>query len=136
MKFEHAFHNEPDILKTIEKQGFEKPSPIQAQFWPLVLLGNDTIGIAQTGTGKTLAFLLPMFIHVFNQTTPITERKGPSALVITPTRELAIQIEQEIKKYSYKGLRVACIYGGGDKHTQMKAIFEGVNAMAHGLLIL
>ena len=60
--FREAFHNFPDILKTIEKQGFASPSPIQSQAWPYLLSGKDMIGIAQTGTGKTLAFLLPCFI--------------------------------------------------------------------------
>ena len=67
--------------------------------------GIDWIGIAQTGTGKTLAFLLPAFIHIDNQPTPREERKGPTVLVLSPTRELAQQIEQETKKYKYNGIR-------------------------------
>ena len=62
--FEHAFENHPDVLGEIYKNKFEKPSPIQSQMWPMVLSGYDTIGIAQTGTGKTLAFLLPAFLHI------------------------------------------------------------------------
>ena len=65
-----AFHRYPDIMATIQKQGFSKPSPIQAQAWPYLLSGKDLIGIAQTGTGKTLAFLMPIFIHIDLQTTP------------------------------------------------------------------
>ena len=70
--------------------------------WPILLKGKDCIGIAQTGTGKTLAFLLPALIHIDNQTTPRHERLGPNVLVLSPTRELALQIEKEVKKINYK----------------------------------
>lgn len=103
-KFEHAFHNYPEILDEIKKAGFEKPSPIQCQAWPELLSGEDLIGIAQTGTGKTLAFLLPALIHIEGQTIPRKERGGPSVLIIAPTRELALQIEREVKKYHYRGI--------------------------------
>jgi ATP-dependent RNA helicase DDX43 len=72
------------------------------------LKGLDCVGIAQTGTGKTLAFLLPALIHIDNQTTPREKRVGPNVLVLSPTRELAIQIEQEVKKINYKGIRSVC----------------------------
>jgi ATP-dependent RNA helicase DDX43 len=75
------------------------------QGWPIALQGIDLIGIAQTGTGKTLAFLLPAFIHIEGQEVPRKDREGPTVLVLSPTRELALQIESEVNKYSYKGIK-------------------------------
>ena len=125
LSFTDAFSDHPEILKTIQKQGFEKPSPIQSQFWPCVLQGHDTIGIAQTGTGKTLAFLMPMFIHIDKQRTERKDRKGPTALILSPTRELAIQIEAEISKYTYKNIKSVCVYGGADSKSQISKIRAG-----------
>ncbi|XP_067126177.1 probable ATP-dependent RNA helicase DDX43 [Centruroides vittatus] len=124
--FMQAFKNYPDILKEIEKQGFEEPSPIQCQAWPILLQGYDMIGIAQTGTGKTLAFLLPALIHIDNQITPRDKRGGPSCLVFAPTRELAQQIERECKKYEYKGIKCVCLYGGGNRREQINCVEKGV----------
>lgn len=87
------------------KQGFKTPSPIQAQAWPILLKGEDLIGIAQTGTGKTLAFLLPAMIHTENQTVPRGQRGGPNVLVLAPTRELAQQIEREVAKYQFRNMK-------------------------------
>lgn len=89
----------------IKKAGFSKPSPIQSQAWPVLLKGEDLIGIAQTGTGKTLAFLLPAMIHTENQLIPRGQRGGPNVLVLAPTRELAIQIEKEVGKYQFRGMK-------------------------------
>lgn len=94
--------------------------------WPILLKGKDCIGIAQTGTGKTLAFLLPALIHIDNQTTPRHERLGPNVLVLSPTRELALQIEKEVKKINYKGIKSVCVYGGGDKSLQTDLCTQGV----------
>jgi len=96
LKFSHAFGDYPEILEEIQKQKFEIPSPVQCQTWPIIMSGHDLIAIAQTGTGKTLAFLLPAFIHIDFQPTPRSERKGPSILVLAPTRELVLQIESEV----------------------------------------
>lgn len=124
--FHHAFHQYPDIMETINRQGFFKPSPIQAQAWPYLLSGKDLIGIAQTGTGKTLAFLMPIFIHIDNQPVPRGQRGGPNCLILSPTRELALQIADEVKKYEYHGIKSVCIYGGGDRKAQMKTVAAGV----------
>lgn len=94
--FIQAFKDYPEILEEIQKQKFETPSPVQCQAWPIIMSGYDLIAIAQTGTGKTLAFLLPAFIHIDFQSTPRNERKGPSILVLAPTRELVLQIESEV----------------------------------------
>lgn len=96
LKFSHAFADYPEIMNEIQKQNFEIPSPVQCQAWPVIMSGHDLIAIAQTGTGKTLAFLLPAFIHIDFQPTPRSERKGPSILVLAPTRELVLQIESEV----------------------------------------
>lgn len=123
---EQAFKNYPQILQECQKQNFIKPTPIQAQLWPILLKGLDCVGIAQTGTGKTLAFLLPALIHIDNQITPRKERVGPNVLVLSPTRELAIQIEKEVKKINYKGIKSVCIYGGGDRKEQVNVCTNGV----------
>lgn len=96
LQFSHAFEDYPEILREIQKQKFETPSPVQCQAWPIIMSGHDLIAIAQTGTGKTLAFLLPAFIHLDFQSTPRDQRKGPSILVLAPTRELVLQIESEV----------------------------------------
>lgn len=124
--FEHAFHAWPELLEEIRKAGFVKPSPIQAQAWPILLKGEDLIGIAQTGTGKTLAFLLPAFIHIDGQPVARGQRGGPNVLVMAPTRELALQIEKEVQKYQYKGIRAICLYGGGNRREQITKVEQGV----------
>lgn len=125
-KFEQCFAAYPDLLEEINKQKFAKPSPIQSQAWPILLKGEDMIGIAQTGTGKTLAFLLPAMIHTEYQSTPRSERGGPNVLVLAPTRELALQIEKEVHKYSFRGMKAVCVYGGGNRRDQINNVQSGV----------
>lgn len=127
LTFEQAFQHYPEILVEIYKQGFKQPSPIQSQAWPILLRGDDLIGIAQTGTGKTLAFLLPALIHIEGQTIPRHEREGPTVLILAPTRELALQIDKEVAKYQYRGIKSVCIYGGGDRKQQIKVVAKGVD---------
>ncbi|KAG8513204.1 putative ATP-dependent RNA helicase DDX43, partial [Galemys pyrenaicus] len=124
-KFEDAFQCYPEVMENIKKAGFEKPTPIQA--WPIVLQGIDLIGVAQTGTGKTLSYLMPGFIHLDSQPVTGGKRNGPGMLVLTPTRELALQVEAECSKYTYKGLRSVCIYGGGDRGGQIQDLTKGVD---------
>uniref|UniRef100_A0A8B9LTY5 RNA helicase n=1 Tax=Astyanax mexicanus TaxID=7994 RepID=A0A8B9LTY5_ASTMX len=125
--FLEAFQHYPEIMENIHRVGFQKPTPIQSQAWPVVLKGLDLIGIAQTGTGKTLAYLLPGFIHMDEQPVPRNKQSGPGMLVLTPTRELALQIEVECNKYSYKGFKSICVYGGGDRRAQIKMVTSGVD---------
>uniref|UniRef100_A0A8C3WA79 RNA helicase n=1 Tax=Catagonus wagneri TaxID=51154 RepID=A0A8C3WA79_9CETA len=122
-KFEDVFQCYPEVMINIKKAGFQKPTPIQSQAWPIILQGIDLIGVAQTGTGKTLSYLMPGFIHVDSQ----PSRNGAGMLVLTPTRELALQVEAECSKYSYKGLKSVCIYGGGDRDGQIKDLLKGVD---------
>lgn len=123
--FKQAFKHYPEILRELENLSFTTPSPIQAQAWPILMSGHDMIGIAQTGTGKTFAFLLPALIHTYLQTTPIEKRAGPNVLVMAPTRELATQIEREVNKIDYKGLKAVCVYGGKEIGPQLDKIKEG-----------
>uniref|UniRef100_G3PEF4 RNA helicase n=1 Tax=Gasterosteus aculeatus TaxID=69293 RepID=G3PEF4_GASAC len=125
--FLEAFEFYPEIMESIEHVGFVKPTPIQSQAWPVALSGEDLIAIAQTGTGKTLAYLLPGFIHMDGQPVPRARRGGPGMLVLTPTRELALQIETECSKYRYKGYKSVCIYGGGDRRAQIGLVKAGVD---------
>ncbi|XP_027953569.1 probable ATP-dependent RNA helicase DDX43 [Eumetopias jubatus] len=126
-KFEDAFQCYPEVMENIKKAGFQKPTPIQSQSWPIVLQGVDLIGVAQTGTGKTLSYLMPGFIHLDSQPVIRGKRNGPGMLVLTPTRELALQVEAECSKYSYKGLKSVCIYGGGDRNGQIQDLKKGVD---------
>ncbi|XP_025198829.1 probable ATP-dependent RNA helicase DDX43 [Melanaphis sacchari] len=111
--FQHAFSSYPNIMKVIKKQNFATPSPIQCQAWPIIMSGHDLIAIAQTGTGKTLAYILPALIHILKQPTPRNERIGPSVMILGPTRELVLQIHDEITKYLHSNIKLVCVYGGG-----------------------
>lgn len=106
--------------------GFVKPTPIQVQGWPIALSGQDVVGIAQTGSGKTLAFLLPGIVHINAQ--PYLEKgDGPIVLVLAPTRELAIQIQQEAMKFGTSSkIKNTCVYGGVPKSQQCKDLREGI----------
>jgi len=107
-----------DIMQAIQKIGYENPTPIQAQTIPLLLSGKNLLGTAQTGTGKTAAFTLPLLSRLD------FDGKNPSMLVLTPTRELAIQVSEAIKKYSafMKDFHVVPVYGGQDMGIQLRAL--------------
>jgi len=113
------------ILNILKKNGYEKPTPIQAQAIPVVMSGRDIIGIAKTGSGKTMAFLLPLFRHIADQD-PLEEGDGPIAILMTPTRELCMQIGRECKKFS-KGtaVRTVCVYGGTGISEQIAELKRG-----------
>lgn len=96
------------------------------QAWPVLLKGEDLIGIAQTGTGKTLAFLLPALIHIDKQPVPRGQRGGANILILAPTRELAQQIEKEVCKYQFRGIKACCVYGGGERRAQVDLVSKGV----------
>ena len=105
--------------------GYEKPTPIQAQAIPAVMSGRDVIGVAQTGSGKTIAFLLPMFRHILNQR-PLDKMEGPIALILSPTRELATQIFKDCKPFlKVLGLRATCVYGGPPIKEQIAQLKTG-----------
>ncbi|XP_066501751.1 probable ATP-dependent RNA helicase DDX46 isoform X1 [Hoplias malabaricus] len=113
------------VLNALKKHNYEKPTPIQSQAIPAIMSGRDLIGIAKTGSGKTIAFLLPMFRHILDQR-PLEEAEGPIAVIMTPTRELALQITKECKKFSKPlGLRVVCVYGGTGISEQIAELKRG-----------
>lgn len=113
------------ILKALDEVGYETPSPIQAQTIPLLLEGKDVLGQAQTGTGKTAAFALPMLSNLDLKQT------NPQVLVLAPTRELAIQVAEAFQKYAshLKGFHVLPIYGGQDYSGQIRALKRGVHVV-------
>jgi len=113
------------LLKVLDEVGYETPSAIQAQTVPFMLQGRDVVGQAQTGTGKTAAFALPILSRLDLQ------RNEPQALVLTPTRELAIQVSEAFQKYAHlmRGFHVLPIYGGQDYGVQIRALQRGVHVV-------
>ncbi len=112
------------LLRAIQKSGYVRPTPVQAAAIPKVMSGNDVIAIAQTGTGKTAAFVLPM-LHRLVEASGEREIR---ALILAPTRELAVQIMENIRNYGQSlPIRVAAIYGGVEEEAQIKALRKGVH---------
>ena len=122
----------PAILKAVREQGYETPTPIQAQAIPAVLAGQDLLAGAQTGTGKTAAFTLPL-LHKLTMSRSATNRFGVfgiRALVLTPTRELAAQVEESVRQYGkHLQLKSAVIFGGVGMAAQIKALKQGVDIL-------
>lgn len=116
---------EPEILKVIEELGYETPTPIQAQAIPEIKAGKDVIGQAQTGTGKTAAFSIPLIEKLS------TKDKSVQVIILTPTRELAMQVTDEIGKFSkyLHGIKSLAIYGGQPYERQFKALKQGVQVV-------
>ncbi|KAJ4954494.1 hypothetical protein NE237_011277 [Protea cynaroides] len=113
------------LMSAIMKQGYEKPTPIQCQAFPIVLSGIDIIGIAKTGSGKTAAFVIPMIVHIMDQP-ELEKEEGPIGVICAPTRELAHQIYLESKKFAKPhGIRVSAVYGGMSKLDQFKELKAG-----------
>jgi ATP-dependent RNA helicase DDX46/PRP5 len=113
------------ILDIIKKCHYIQPTPIQAQAIPTIMGGRDVIGVAKTGSGKTIAFLLPMFRHIMDQR-PLAINEGPIALIMTPTRELAVQIFNECRRFTkILTLRVVCAYGGSAIKDQIADLKRG-----------
>ena len=113
------------LLLALDEVGYETPSPIQAETIPLILAGRDVLGQAQTGTGKTAAFALPLLCRLD------LKKKEPQVLVLTPTRELAIQVAEAFQKYAkhMEGFHVLPIYGGQDYRGQIRALQRGLHVI-------
>lgn len=113
------------LLKALDDVGYETPSPIQAQVIPFMLQGKDVLGQAQTGTGKTAAFALPILSRID------LRQKDPQVLVLAPTRELAIQVAEAFQRYAahLKGFHVLPIYGGQDYSTQLRQLKRGAHVV-------
>jgi ATP-dependent RNA helicase DeaD len=122
--FDQLALNKP-LLAVLSEVGYEAPSPIQAQTIPLILQGKDVLGQAQTGTGKTAAFALPLLSRLD------LKQRDPQVLVLAPTRELAIQVAEAFQKYAsrMKGFHVIPIYGGQDYRGQIHALQRGVHVV-------
>ena len=117
------------LLKALAAEGYETPTPIQAQAIPGVMAGRDLLGIAQTGTGKTAAFALPILHRLAEDRRP-APRRGCRVLVLSPTRELASQIADSFRTYgAHLGMTVATVFGGVKYGPQMKALAAGVDVL-------
>lgn len=123
---------DPQILRAVEDEGYTTPTPIQAKAIPLVLAGRDVMAMAQTGTGKTAAFTLPLLQTLLPQanTSASPARHPIRALILAPTRELAIQVEESVVTYSaHVPLRSTVVFGGIDIKTQKPALMKGVEVL-------
>ena len=117
------------ILKSLKEEGYTTPTPIQSQAIPIVLQRKDLLGCAQTGTGKTAAFAIPILQLLSTEKTAAQKRKIHS-LVVTPTRELAIQIDESFKSYGrHTGLISTVIFGGVSQFHQAAAINRGIDIL-------
>jgi len=137
-----ALHLSPQILQAVRDSGYTEPTPIQIAAIPLILAGNDVIGIAQTGTGKTAAFVLPILMKLAESRQTVA-RHGEltanrrdqkhnahrlRALVLAPTRELVVQIEENVRDYAkHVPLRMATVFGGVSERPQIEALRSGVD---------
>jgi ATP-dependent RNA helicase RhlE len=119
---------ETRILKAVQEAGYTAPTPIQTAAIPPILAGHDVIGIAQTGTGKTAAFTLPILTKLAAQ--PAGARRGTRVLVVAPTRELALQIDENIRAYArHLPLTVATVFGGVGENPQIRALRAGTDVI-------
>jgi ATP-dependent RNA helicase RhlE len=117
------------LQRALKSENYAKPTPIQAQAIPLLIEGRDLLGIAQTGTGKTAAFTLPL-LHRLAATRLARVPRSPRALILAPTRELARQIDERARAYGRAlSIRTAVIFGGVGQGQQVKALREGVDIL-------
>ncbi|AQK90488.1 Putative DEAD-box ATP-dependent RNA helicase family protein [Zea mays] len=115
-----------EILREVLQAGFSAPTPIQAQSWPIALRGRDIVAVAKTGSGKTLGYLLPGFILL--KRLQHNSREGPTVLVLSPTRELATQIQDEAIKFGRSSrISSTCLYGGAPKGPQLRELERGAD---------
>jgi ATP-dependent helicase YprA (DUF1998 family) len=117
------------VRRALDMAGYLNPTPTQAQSWPIALQGRDIITVAKTGSGKTCGFLLPAF-HRLLPELQARKRGVPGILVLAPTRELAVQIEEEAVKFGKTSyLRSVCVYGGAPKSLQIRKIQQGIEIL-------
>jgi ATP-dependent RNA helicase RhlE len=119
------FNLPKSVQKAIEDLGFVTPTPIQEKSFSVIMSGRDMMGIAQTGTGKTFAYLLPLLkLYKFTAT------NTPKIVILVPTRELVVQVVEEVEKLTkYMSVRTLGIYGGVNINTQKKAVYEGIDIL-------
>ncbi len=124
MEFQELNINKP-LLNAIADMGFNHPTPIQEKAFPIIMSGRDVVGVAQTGTGKTLAYLLPLLRQL-----PFSEQRQPRILIMVPTRELVLQVVEEARKLAaYMSVRIDGVYGGTNINTQSERIYQGVDLL-------
>jgi ATP-dependent RNA helicase RhlE len=129
MSFENLDLIEP-ILRALKTEGYTKPTPIQEQAIPIILQRKDLLGCAQTGTGKTAAFAIPIIQILYDTHIPAKGKRKIKTLIVTPTRELAIQIGESFAAYGrYAGLKHAVIYGGVGERPQTDALRQGIDIL-------
>ncbi len=118
----------PELVRAVADKGYDTPTPIQAQAIPLILEGRDLMGSAQTGTGKTAGFTLPILQRLDQSSAPAADRRAVRALAVVPTRELAMQVQRSIEDYG-KWLRLesAAVFGGVNINPQKKKLARGVD---------
>ena len=120
----------PSILRVLKEENYKKPTPIQAKSIPFILNGEDILGSAQTGTGKTAAFAIPIIQHLSNHQRNLNGKQKILSLVITPTRELAIQIGESFMTYSkYTNVKNTVIFGGVPQRSQTNILKRGVDVL-------
>lgn len=118
------------ILKSLDDAGYTNPTPIQEQSIPILLDRKDLLGCAQTGTGKTAAFTIPIIQHLYNSIQELKGKRKIKSLIVTPTRELAIQINDNITAYAkYTNIKNTVIFGGVKQHAQTDALRRGVDIL-------
>ncbi len=117
------------ILKSLEQEGYETPTPIQKEAIPIILRGSDLLGCAQTGTGKTAAFTIPI-LQLLLENKTYEKKPKIRSLIVTPTRELAIQINESIKTYGrFTGLKSTVVFGGVNQNPQTASVQQGVDIL-------
>src|SRR6478736_495796 len=124
MTFDQLNLNNP-LLKALADLEYIAPTPVQIESLPAIMSGRDVVGIAQTGTGKTFAYLLP----IIRQLT-YSDQKHPRVIILVPTRELVLQVVSEVEKLtSYSAVRVGGIYGGANINVQKQMVFNGLDIL-------
>lgn len=114
------------VMNEVKAMGFQAPTAIQSQGWPMALSGRDVVGIAETGSGKTLTYCLPAIVHI-NAQPLLSPGDGPIVLILAPTRELAVQIQAEVTKFGKSSrIRNTCVYGGVPRGGQIRDLARGV----------
>ena len=122
-----AFNLGENLYKAVEEAGYTEPTPIQVEAIPKIMAGHDLIGIAQTGTGKTAAFVLPILSQLF-KAGGSSQGRGIRGLIVAPTRELVVQIEENVRVYAkYLPARIATVFGGVSERPQIKALRSGAD---------
>lgn len=113
------------LLNALTDIGFDSPTPIQEKAFPIIMSGKDVVGIAQTGTGKTFSYLLPILRQI-----TYSEQRQPRVLIVVPTRELVMQVVGEIEKLSkYMNVRYTGVYGGGNINIQKQKVYDGIDIL-------